>query len=174
MGDHRYSEKGLGVADDLQDRDGKIVLSFDDAQTAARDWWKAARRADQGLAPETGPYTVADAMRDYFEAREHEGSKGVGGDRQTSEARIIQELGSTEIGRLTTIKIRSWLAALAKADKLVRTKSTVAGQATRGFNAKDPEAVRARRSTANRILTILKGGLNHAYRESRVPRSLSE
>jgi hypothetical protein len=32
----------------------------------------------------------------------------------------------------------------------------------------DPEALRRRRATANRILTVLKAALNHAWRESKV------
>jgi hypothetical protein len=35
-------------------------------------------------------------------------------------------------------------------------------------NPKDPEEVRARRSTANRLLTVLKAALNHAFHEGRV------
>jgi hypothetical protein len=38
----------------------------------------------------------------------------------------------------------------------------------RGFNAGDPEAIRARRSTANRLLTVLKAALNRAFRDGRV------
>ncbi len=33
---------------------------------------------------------------------------------------------------------------------------------------KDADAVRARRATANRTLTVLKAALNHAYHEGRV------
>jgi integrase len=167
VGEHRYLETKLGTADDLQDADGVALQSFGQAQEAARKWWRAAQRVDQGIAPDAGPYTVADALRDYFEAREHEGSKGVKGDRQNAQARIIPQLGSIEIEKLATVKIRSWHAGLAKSDKLVRTKLTDTRQASRGFDADDPEAVRARRSTANRILTILKAALNHAFNTER-------
>jgi integrase len=168
VGDHRYLETKLGTADDLQDADGVALRSFGQAQEAARKWWKAAQRADQGIALDTGPYTVADALRDYFEAREHEGSKGVKGYRQTAAAPILPQLGSIEIEKLTTVTIRAWLAGLAKTDKLVRTKLADTRRATRGFDADDPEAVRARRSTANRILTIFKAALNHAFNTERV------
>jgi hypothetical protein len=46
-----------------------------------------------------------------------------------------------------------------------RTKPGVA-QKHREADA-SPEAVRRRRSTANRVLTILKAALNHAHREGR-------
>jgi len=32
-----------------------------------------------------------------------------------------------------------------------------------------PDAIRKRRATANRVLTVLKAALNHAWREGRVP-----
>jgi len=173
VGERRYLETKLGTADDLQEADGVSIKSFRQAQEGAWAWWKAAQRADQGLAPETGPYTVEDALRDYFEAREHQGSKGAAGDRKTAQARIIPQLGSIELEKLTTAKIRAWLAGLAQADMMVRTKLTDKKQATRGFDADDPGAVRARRSTANRILTILKAALNHAFNHDRAASDLA-
>ena len=166
-GDHKYLETKLGVADDLQDADGVTLQSFSQAQAGARKWWKAAQRADRGLATDTGPYLVAEALRDYLEAREHGGSKGVKGDRQTAQARIIPQLGSIEVEKLTTVKIRAWLDGLAKSDLMVRKKMADPRQASRTFDPNDTEAVRARRSTANRILTVLKAGLNHAFTHDR-------
>src|ERR1700732_2568580 len=49
----------------------------------------------------------------------------------------------------------------------VRTSRFASAQATNAFDAGDPEAIRARRSTANRLLTILKAALNHAFREGK-------
>jgi integrase len=168
LGEGHYAEKGLGVADDLQDADGAAVLSFKNAQAHARDWWKAREREEMGVAPEPGPYTVADSIREYLVAREHRGSRGVKADRHAAEARIIPELGLIEAARLTTGRLRAWHVALASANKLVRTKSTATRRATKALDVADGEAVRARRSTANRILTILKAALNEAYREGRI------
>jgi integrase len=50
----------------------------------------------------------------------------------------------------------------------VRTKSKATERATKALDLNDDEAVRARRSTANRILTILKAALNYAYHEGRI------
>lgn len=167
VGDHRYLETKLGTADDLQDADGAILQSFGQAQEAARKWWKAAQRADQGIAPDTGPYTVADALRDYFEAQEHEGSKGVKSYRQIAASRILPQVGAIEIEKLSTVTIRAWLAGMAKSDLMVRKKMGDTRHPTRGFDANDPEAVRARQSTANRNLAILKAALNHAFNNDR-------
>ena len=59
IGDGKYKEHVFGVADDLQSADGVTILTFSDAQAKAREWWKAAERADLGFAPVSGPYTVA-------------------------------------------------------------------------------------------------------------------
>ena len=116
-----------------------------------------------------GPYTVADALRDYFAERTRKGSKGVKADRHASDARIIPELGNVEAARLTTDCIRKWHSSLARSAKLVRTKTAALKRATKAIDADDADAVRARRSTANRILTVLKAALNEAFREGHVP-----
>ncbi|MDI9849976.1 site-specific integrase [Rhodoblastus sp. 17X3] len=167
IGEGRYAETRLGIADDLQDADGVTIFAFKQAQQGARDWWKIEERRELGLAPDTGPYTVANALRDYFEARERRGSKGTKADRHASDARIVPELGDTELAKLTTKRIRDWHSTLAAAAKLVRTKRTAATRATKVLDKSDAEAVRARRSTANRIMTILKAALNHAFHEGR-------
>jgi integrase len=168
IGERRYREASLGVADDLQDADGLAVLDYGQAQEKARGVWKAAERAEQGVAPERGPYTVAEALDDYFEARQRRGSKGVSADRFASKARIVPTLGALEVTKTTTKRIRDWHTGLASTPKLVRTKASADKRATKALDAKNPEAVRARRSTANRILTILKAALNYAFHEGRV------
>jgi integrase len=51
----------------------------------------------------------------------------------------------------------------------LRTKDGALELKTRALNPADTEAVRRRRATANRVLTVLKAALNHAFREGRVP-----
>ncbi|TPV99384.1 MAG: Tyrosine recombinase XerD [Beijerinckiaceae bacterium] len=167
IGQQRYSETKLGIADDLQDPDGISVHSFRQAQNAARAWWKDEEWKALGIAPVTGPYTVKNAIEDYLAARERRGSKGVRADRYAAEARVIPKLGAIEISKLTAKHIRDWHEAVAYAPKLVRTKKFATERATRPVGAKDPEEVRARRSTANRLLTVLKAALNHAFHEGR-------
>lgn len=66
-----------------------------------------------------------------------------------------------EISKLTAKRIGDWHTGLALAPKLLRCSS-------REIDAKNAEAVRARRATANRQLTVLKAALNYAFREGRV------
>jgi integrase len=163
-----YVEKGIGAVDDVHDGDGVTVLSFSQAQAAARGWWKDEQRRSAGHEPVSiGPYTLADALRDYFAARERKGSKGVKSDRCYAETRIKPELGNVEVAKLTTARLRRWHEDLANRDKFVRTRKGATNQQTRAVDFNDPENVRARRATANRVLTIVKAALNHAFHENR-------
>ncbi len=169
LGERKYSERGLGFADDLQEADGATVLTFSDAHGKAREWWKAAERADLGLAPADGPFTVAMAIDAYFSDRERRGSKGLAKDRSAANVRILPDLGDVELPKLTTKRIRDWHTGLATAPKLVRTGRVVTkAQKAEPVDAANVDAVRARRSTANRILTVLKAALNHAFHDGRV------
>jgi integrase len=168
IGEGKYKEHVFGVADDLQSADGVTVLTFSDAQAKAREWWKAAERADLGFAPVSGPYTVADALEAYFVERTRRGSKGVKKDGGIAKTRIMPELGTVELAKLTTKRIRDWQSALANAPKLTRTGRITNYCPSHAVDLTDADAVRARRATANRILTVLKAALNHAFQESRI------
>ena len=168
IGNSRYSELKIGLADDLQDADGSLVLSFKHAQEAARIWWKAEAARLSGVPIHTGPYTLRHALDDYFRARERRASKGMASDRSSAEARIVPALGMQDIQKLTTHQIRNWHEDLASSPKLIRGKAGQTDRSTQAVDFTDPEAQRARRSTANRVLTILKAALNHAYHEGRI------
>src|SRR5262249_40985727 len=62
QGLQRY--QALGVSDDSVDADGVRVLTFAQAQEKARAWFARTARVGAGYAD--GPYTVADAIRDYL------------------------------------------------------------------------------------------------------------
>lgn len=168
IGAGRYAEVRIGVADDLQEADGGAILSFRNAQEAARKWWTAEERKALGLQAETRAYQVSDALKDYFAARERKGSKGAQKDQYAAELRIVPDLGTIEVAKLTTARIRGWHEQLAQSDKLARAPRLKATRKVLSLNLADPEAVRSRRSTANRVLTILKAALNYAYHEGHV------
>jgi integrase len=166
IGEGKYLETKVGTADDLQDADGVALRSFKQAQEKARDWWRIEQRREAGHAPDDGPYTVASALDAYFAERERRGSKGLAKDRAAAKVRIRPTLGEIELAKLTTKRIRDWQAELAKAPKLARGGRR--GQKRAPVDMKDADAVRARRSTANRTLTVLKAALNYAFHEGRV------
>ena len=115
VGEGRYSEAKVGAADDLQDADGVAVRSFSQAQDATRAWWKAELRREAGHIAEAGPFTVADALDAYFAERERRGSKALDKDQAAARARIRPTLGSVEVAKLTTKRIRDWHGALVTA-----------------------------------------------------------
>ncbi|MGB4101436.1 MAG: tyrosine-type recombinase/integrase [Alphaproteobacteria bacterium] len=163
----RYSESKLGLADDIQDADGVKTLNYRQAQQAARDWYHAEIRIERGLDPaSTGPYTVANAMRDYLAHYRVEG-KAVVATESAVNSHILPELGEIELDRLSTKRIADWHKALATSPARLRT-GKAAGKRNSRKLATDAESIRPRRATANRVLNILKAALNYAWKEGRV------
>ena len=145
-----------------------MVLSFAQAQSKAVDKWRAEQhRALTGFDPSAGPYTVASAMRDYLAASTAAGKKAVHSMRSIADGYVIPALGDVDCDNLTMSRISTWFNGVATAGRLGRVgpdgKRTVAK-----LDKSDPEALRRRRATANRVLTVLKAGLNHAYHHGRI------
>jgi integrase len=161
----RSHEEAIGKADDILDADGQTVFSFSQAQERARAWWVKAERIAQGFEEKRASYTIADAASDYMLAFNAKGKKSGYSTQKTIDVHILTSLGAIEINRLRKTQITRWRDQLASSDKMVRTKRIAAKQATKAVDRGDADAMRARRSTANRILTVLKAILNHAWHE---------
>jgi integrase len=152
--------QALGTADDVLDADGRTVLSWDQAQRAAAAWFdEQTRRLSTGVAP-NGAYTVNDALADHFAFREGQGQT-VANDRLKATAWITPVLGSIPLTKLAEPQVLAWLHDVATAPARIRTTK---GAEQRRRTGDTPEFRRARKATANRIFTILKAALNHAYR----------
>jgi integrase len=157
-----YAEHKIGTSDDLQDSDGVAVLDYGQAQKAARAWWRAELRREEGHDMRTGPYTVADAIADYLKEFEGRGGKSVYETRRAAETHILSALGPALVGKLTARKIEDWHRGLAAKPALARSKR---GRKPNHRKAdKSADGVRKRRATSNRILTVLKAALNHAWK----------
>ncbi len=164
--DSKRSLEALGAADDARDADGLSVFSFAQAQERARDWFqRMAREAAGGFAPLDRPYTVADALADYRADYLRRGGKTVDRFDWSAAAWITPELGPLPLHRLTKARIVGWHQKIAETPPRLRTKAGVAQKHQEADTS--VEGVRRRRSTANRLLTILKGALNHALREGK-------
>ena len=111
-----------------------------------------------------GPLTVQAAVESYLEFLETNRKSAVDA-RHRARAHIYPTLGNVEVASLSTDLLRKWLGGLAKALPRVRTKPGKAQQ-HREFDGSE-EAVRRRRSSANRVLTILKAALNHAFHDGK-------
>lgn len=160
-----YIKKSLGKADDVLDADGTTVLSFAEAQDKAREWFAERARREAGLPTTAGPYTVEDAMRDYLDwyATENKPS-GLAFARQTVEAHIKPALGKIVVNDLTTEKIKRWRRGLL--EKPARKRSGKFDPVKYRPAPTDENGVRARKATVNRILTIFRAGLHHAFNET--------
>ena len=167
IGNAEYERGQLGIADDREDANGINVLSFDQAQEAARKWFRHKAEEDSGQIV-SGPYTVAQAMADYLKDRERVRRKELSQTRSVIDTHIVPALGHLELAKLTHGRVKAWRDAIAEAKPRVRNKPNATEQAYREIDPNDPDALRKRQATANRILTVLKAALNHAYRENRV------
>ena len=164
-GGKRWLE-ALGAADDARDADGLSVYSFSQAQERARAWFqRKAREAGGGFSEPAQPYTVANALADYRADYLRRGGKAVDRLDWSANALIKPELGGFELAKLSNGRIVAWHQKIAEMPARLRSKPGSAPK-HREFDG-SPEAVRRRRSTANRVLTILKAVLNHAHREGR-------
>jgi integrase len=162
VGGQSYVVEKIGTADDFSDADGTIILSFAQAQDKARA--HMVRRAESGNCI-AGPLTVQAAVEAYLESLEACGKSAVDA-RHRAKAHIYATLGDVEVASLTTAVLRQWLAKLAKSLPRARTKPGKPQQ-HRAFDGSE-EAIRRRKSSANRTWTILRAALNHAFRDGLV------
>jgi integrase len=164
--DGRQHYGPLGAADDARDPDGLSVFGFAQVQERARAWFDQKAREQAGdFAPPDHPYTVADALADYRADYLRRGGKAADRLDWSAAAWINPALGAVGLAKLSKARIVAWHQKIAETSARLRTKP---GDAQKYRAADDsPEAVRRRRSTANRVLTILKATLNHAHREGR-------
>jgi integrase len=160
--------EALGAADDARDPDGLSVFSFSQAQEQARLWFARKAREEAGdFVPLDRAYTIADALAEYRADYQHRSAKATDRLDASAGAWILPELGSIPLEKLTKGRIVAWHLKMAETPPRLRTKPGAA-QKHREVDT-SAEGIRRRRSTANRVLTILKAVLNHVYREGRCP-----
>jgi integrase len=165
--EHGRRFRSIGTTDDVADADGAHVLSFAQAQEAARKWFADLARHDRGDVVRNGPYMVGDCTEEYlawFNAHRKSGY-----DAQCRvHTHIGPDLGDIRCDQLTTDRIQRWLRNLADSPARLRTRKDAKSPNFREFNKADQDAVRRRRASANRTLTVLKAALNRAWREGKI------
>jgi integrase len=157
--------ESMGVADDMLDADGTRVLTFPQAQDKAREWF-ARLLKEPRPAP---PVTVSEAWEHYRKDYHARGGKAPKMIQITVSAHIVPKLGDRLVTDLTAAEIKAWHHALASAPARRRTGAKAQTPNVRVIEETDQDGRRARRSTANNILTILKAMLNLAHRDGLVP-----
>lgn len=160
----KYALRRLGDADDSQDANGADVLTYFQAQDKARELAEQAKN-DAGIV--VSPVTVAQAATRYLDwYKQHR--RSVRSTEHAINAHILPALGDRPIHALTTAELRNWLEKLAAQPARVRTMK-LAGKPSFRPAPKTADEKRARRATANRVLSILKAMLNRAFEDGRVP-----
>jgi hypothetical protein len=156
-----YQKATLGEADDTRDGDGVYVLDYRQAQQKALEQIARWEHPDAPARPAT-PLTVADIVNQYLDwTAKHRRATTAREWRYMARAHILPALGKLEVSKLTTARLRKWHEELAEQPRRLRT-GLGAKQRYREQNG-DPDAIRARRATANRNLTVLRAALNHAW-----------
>src|SRR5262245_6263314 len=157
----KYRVQALGRADDATRADGADVLSFEQAKAKAH----AIVASPNGNG--NGPIvrlTVRQAMHRYIDFK-HQKGQPVGDLISRSNVHIIPTLGDLVVCELTAEQLRRWLALMAHSPAQRRAK---AGKPQYRPEPATDEEIRQRRASANRVLTMLKAALNHAYDEGHV------
>jgi integrase len=165
-----WREKALGSADDFQDADGRISISFRQAQDLAQAWFDQAREEATGEKMHRGPLTVAQAMEAYLDAMDRDGKKSAKDARARSGLHILPALGPVEVEKLTRLRLEKWLSTLAASARTKKkSKLPPPKRPRKPVKAQKPtpppktaDEKRARKATANRVLATLKAGLTYA------------
>src|SRR5262249_3428455 len=164
--EHGRRYQSIGTADDRADADRAHVLSFAQAQEDARKWFAHLAQHDRGEV-RSGSYTVRECLDEYltwFLGHRKSGSDA----RYRINTHIAPKLGDIQCNRLSAPEIQKWLRDLANAPARVRSKRDAKKPNFRELVKGDDEAIRRRRASANRTLTVLKAALNRAWREGTI------
>ena len=149
-GSRKYAVITLDVKpDDHEDADGRHVLDYFQAQDKTRSFAAGKRKTAFACDINSERYTVAEAVDDYLQDYKVRSGRDTENLSYQIEKYIRPKLGTLEVSKLTMRQIRRWHNNLVRLD------------------TEDPEALRKRRATANRIFTIVKAVLNLARREGR-------
>lgn len=150
----------IGAADDEQESDGLKILDYEQAKAKAQSWCKSIENLDTEALP-TGPVTVADCLDAYMKDAERRGVKGIKIMQSNIEAHIRPALGAALAERLSLKRLQDWHQKLAETARRRTGKKRDEPEHLEVPATEDEK--RARKDTANRILTILKAALNYAH-----------
>jgi integrase len=92
------------------------------------------------------------------------------------DAFILARFGKKEVASLTSAELQDWLRDLAKTPARIRTARAgkkAKPQQYRKLKSDDHDGQRRRKSTANRVLTLLKAGLNKAFNDGTLKSDLA-
>lgn len=158
IGEARYETKGLGAADDRTDvpADGNTVLTFDQAQTKARDWSRAQAAAARAAEAAEGAPTVRKAVESYLAGRKARAARaGRDAELRLTHHVLGAPLAGIALTALTERDLASWREGLR-----------------RGGRAHKPSEAPLAPATLARLLNDLRAALTAAARKARLPADL--
>ncbi|MGI4959626.1 MAG: tyrosine-type recombinase/integrase [Janthinobacterium lividum] len=120
----------------------------------------------EGEPEARAPITVTEALNDYLADYQSRGGKALSSLRNTIEAHVRPHFGTRAVASLTAHEIKQWHANRAATAPRLRSGKDAIKPKVREVDG--PDAQRARRSSANRILTVFRAALNLAFRDGRV------
>lgn len=157
----KYVKRAIKQADDFAECNGLAILNYAQAQEQAR---QIAEKIYSGsLADNSKPYLVKYAIEDYLTDFKASGKKSFYNTVIQIKAHILPAFGNKLVSSLTFTQLNTWKNNLAITNKRRRSGLGIAQQFTVDTGL-DPDYQRKRRATANRIITILKAILNHAFK----------
>lgn len=154
----QYVKRTLGIVDDTLDSNGNDILSFREAQLKAHELIDTLLNEHHKATVE---YAATHYMKWFKDNR-----KSVNETQTTIDAHILPYFGHKLITELTTKEIKAWHQKLASSAARKRS-SKFTGQQYSDEAETDNEK-RSRKSTANRILTVLKAILNKAFQDEMI------
>jgi integrase len=156
----RYTTRELGLADDKLAANNDTVLTFEQADKRA-----SAAVAEQVKDDKPENLTVRHIMEEYIRNLENQ-HKSTQDIQYRASAYIYPALGDIFAVRLTHKDIQEWLYRMSRQPAIRRMKRGVKQWRP---EPTDEEAKRRRRSSANRVWTMLRAALNLAYKQDRIP-----
>lgn len=155
----KYSYQSLGDANDYQESDGERVLTYFEAQDKARLVVEQVKTSG-GIIKK--PITVEDAIAAYLQWYEAN-RKAYKETKNTIDTHILPVFGKALVSDITTHQIKHWHQKIATTPPRRRTQAS--NKQKFGDAPNTDEGKRSRKSTANRILTVLKAVLNKAFND---------
>ncbi len=162
LGGTRYAVHLLGVADDLPEKerpaDGETVLTFDQAQAAARDWARAEAAGERSAKSAASTVTVRLAVKSYIATRKAR-AEAAGRDAELRLGHHVMAAPLAEVAllSLTDEDLAGWRAGIQRGGR---------------GNAEKRSAAPLAPATLARLLNDLRAALTAAARAARAPADL--
>ncbi len=157
------ADDALEVADP-KERDINIlkkwdILTFDQAQVVVSEWFQNKSAGIEDIK-ELDPLTVKEAIDEYLDDYKTRSGKSLSPIEYNINAHILPKLGDIAVKELTRKQINTWRNQIVNTPARLRTREGDE-QKYRDIGG-DPDTLRKRRATSNKVIGTLKAALNFA------------